>query len=73
MKIDEYLLLCLMFSIAFAVHSVAIAMAGDDQAAPVDLKAKSFTTQPKNDGIWANQGRRGLLNVRIQCNNSRFT
>jgi hypothetical protein len=69
MKIDEYLLLCLMFSIAFLVHSVAIVRAGDDTEIPVELNSKGITNY--NDGRGANQVRRGLLNVRIQCN--RFT
>ena len=63
MQVGEYLLVCLMFSVAFLVHSAAVARAGDDKVmcAPVGARAKNVT-----------QGRAsGLLNVRIQC--SRLT
>jgi hypothetical protein len=59
MQVEEYLLVCLMFFVAFVVHSVQVARAGDDKVcAPVEMKMKNNVMQ----------GRGGLLNVRIQCN-----
>ena len=64
MQIDEYLVVCLMFTVAFIVHSIIVARAGADKCEPpAEAKAKSVTEKfyPRN----------GLLNVRIQC--SRLT
>ena len=64
MQIDEYLVVCLMFSVAFIVHSIIVARAGADKCEPpVEVKSKSVVEKlyPRN----------GLLNVRIQC--SRLT
>jgi hypothetical protein len=59
MQVEEYLIVCLMFLVAFLFHSAVVARSGDDKLyAPVEARAKNVT-----------QGRvGGLLNVRIQCN-----
>lgn len=53
MQIEEYLLVCLMFSIVFAIHSIIDARA-DIHAAQLECKAD-----------WSPQRPMDLLNVKI--------